>query len=488
MNFKKNRKTWAVPGLLALAPLALSTPLHAADAPTTYLWDSGGQLSVGQPTGWGNGVAKLSRAITYNGDDVLQMTTRNFNEGVLFELNPPVDLSAYQKEGFIRIRLRFRDGAATGGALGGFPGGEGGFGSTPNFGAPAVGGLQKILPPLINFQQRPRPSSPMGGSSGPPGGFQGSPPGGFQGSPPGGLQGRTPGGFPGGPPGGFPGGFPGGEGGPGALLPLGPPPQETKVRRLLISFVLEHGVMSGALDIPTDLEKVKPDDEGWRLFLIPVKDLHATPKAAGEAQRLIITSDKEDTLFLAQAALVVETGQMQVSIRRPSDQRGAQVAELNLKPGLVTLVADVEAGTADPVIEWNFDADNVNPELSPPAAAPAGGEGFPAGPEGFPAQPGRTPGSSTPGSGLSSPGTSSSRMGSPRGTGRTGGPGFGGPDAGGEGALTDIPEGPHVHARGLVAKFEYPNEEQDYRVEVTVTDRAGKKAPAKSSLLIHIRG
>ena len=33
MNFKKNRKKWAVPGLLALAPLALSAPLHAADAP-----------------------------------------------------------------------------------------------------------------------------------------------------------------------------------------------------------------------------------------------------------------------------------------------------------------------------------------------------------------------------------------------------------------------------------------------------------------------
>jgi hypothetical protein len=48
--------------------------------------------------------------------------------------------------------------------------------------------------------------------------------------------------------------------------------------------------------------------------------------------------------------------------------------------------------------------------------------------------------------------------------------------------------GPRIDARGLVAKFTYPNEEQNYRVEVTVRDRSGKKEPVRSSVLVRVRG
>jgi hypothetical protein len=33
-----------------------------------------------------------------------------------------------------------------------------------------------------------------------------------------------------------------------------------------------------------------------------------------------------------------------------------------------------------------------------------------------------------------------------------------------------------------------PNEEQNYRVEVTVRDRSGQKQPVKASILVRIRG
>lgn len=448
MDFRKSRAgKGTVFGLLTLSGLlALGAPVAAVDAPTTYLWDSGGQMSTGRPGAWGNGATTLSRTVTYNGDDVLQISTRNFNEGVSFDFTPPVDLAAYQQNGYLRVRLRFRDAAPLAGISGAFPSGVPGEGA-PTFGAPGAAGVMsapQILPPRVNFQRDPR----MGGNPRDPRMGGGDP-----------RDPRMGGGSSGGSGSGS--GVPGAEGGlPGGLgLPMGPPPQETQIRRLQWTFVLERGVSSGFIDIPADLEKIKPDENGWRLFLLPVKELRATPNAQGMAQRLILTSDKEDTFYLAQAALVVESGQMLVSIRLPSQPHGTQRAELDAKPGLVTLVADVEAGTADPLVEWNFDADNVNPDLRPPPAAPVGGETVPAGPEGLPV------------GGAPLPGT-------PGAPGAEGVPG----------AVPEVPVGPRVDARGLVAKFEYPNEEQDYRVEVTVTDRAGKKAPVKASILIHVRG
>lgn len=48
--------------------------------------------------------------------------------------------------------------------------------------------------------------------------------------------------------------------------------------------------------------------------------------------------------------------------------------------------------------------------------------------------------------------------------------------------------GPRIDARGLTATFTYPNEEQNYRVEVKVTDKSGKKEPVTASILVKVRG
>jgi hypothetical protein len=58
----------------------------------------------------------------------------------------------------------------------------------------------------------------------------------------------------------------------------------------------------------------------------------------------------------------------------------------------------------------------------------------------------------------------------------------------GEDGAVVAPIGPRIDARGLTARFQYPNEEQNYRVEVTVRDRAGQKSPVKSSIVVHVRG
>jgi hypothetical protein len=377
---------------------------------------------------WGNGEQKLARNVKYEDADTLKITTRGFREGVRFDLKTPLDITPYRADGYVRLRVRFHDSpqqapASQGGT--GTPGDVGGLpGATP--GAPGFGGT--VVQPV--FQMAPLP--PLGAMAGA---------------------------------GGFP-GMPGMEG--GVTVPTGPTPQDTPITQFLVTFVLENGVMEGTIEVPKqwdkprliDFDKVRPDAGGWLLFTLPLKEMRSTPGASGALERVILSGDHQDTFWLTQAALVVETGAMQVSIRRLSDPPGTQTAEITVRPGTITLVADVEAGAADPAIEWNFDADNVGnlPIKAPEGASPAGQA-----PGGFPgADPGAMPG---------------------------GFPGAMQPDAGAavEGA-TAAPLGPRIDARGLIAKFEYPNEEQNYRVEVTVRDRAGKKEPVTASILVKVRG
>ena len=222
--------------------------------------------------------------------------------------------------------------------------------------------------------------------------------------------------------------------------------------------------------------------------------MRATPGAGGAVRRVIVTSDEEDTWYLAQAALVAETSDIKVSIRQKTDAPGAQIGEITVRPGPLTLVADVEAGATDTTVEWNFDADNVG-------NLPIGGGAFD-GVGGFPGAGGGYPGGGDPrggGYGGDPRGGGGGYGGDPRGGGgdpRGGGgdPRGGGGDPrggggyGGEGGGLGIDLGPRIDARGLQATFEYPNEEQNYRVEVTVRDRSGKKAPATASILIKVRG
>jgi len=259
--------------------------------------------------------------------------------------------------------------------------------------------------------------------------------------------------------------IPGLEDGNDFEIPQGPPPQETPITTLQMTLVLEKGVLSGRVNV--DLDKVKPDATGWSFFVLPLKEMRATPNAAGPIKRLIITGDHEDSFYLAQAALVLETANMQVAIRRPSDPIGTQLADITVKPGRLTLVADIEAGAADPEVEWNFDADKVGNLPPAPNQVEAAGA-MPGGDDGGEEEAPRDP--RRPGAGGGRPGG-----------GRPGG-------AEGEGEVAPIIVGPRIDARGLVANFEYPNEEQNYRVEATVRDRTGKKPDVVVSVLVSVRG
>jgi hypothetical protein len=230
---------------------------------------------------------------------------------------------------------------------------------------------------------------------------------------------------------GVPGGIPtlGGDGGVSR--------QQTSITRLRIAFLHDQGATVGST--PVNIDTLKPDEGGWRVLFFPLRDMRSTPDVQGLVRRIVLSTDNDDTLWLAQFALVIETGRMRVTVRRSSDEPGAQIADITVKPGPIKLVADVESGIADPVIEWNFDADNIG-NLPPAALSPP-------------------PAINTPLDGM-----------------------------GGE----DIVAAPvyinRIDARGLQATFDYPNEEQNYRVEVTVRDRTGKKTPVKASLLVRVRG
>lgn len=371
---------------------------------------------------WGNGEQKLARDVKYEEADTLKVTTRGFREGVRFDLKTPLDITPYRAEGYVRLRVRFHDSPQQtfgGPGIMDAPGDPGMMPGMPGA-APGFGGA-RIQP---NFQMAPLP--PLGAMGG-AGGFPGMP----------GMEGEV-------------------------VIPTGPTPQDTPITQFLVTFVLENGIMEGTIDVPKqwnktrliDFDKVRPDANGWLLFTLPLKEMRSTPDASGALRRMILSGDYQDTFWLTQAALVVETGAMQVSIRKLSDSPGTQTAEITVRPGAITLVADVEAGAADPAIEWNFDADNVgNLPIKAPEGTPFGGQM----PDGFPGvDPGMAPGAD---------------------------PGM----MPGEGVAT-VPLGPRIDARGLVAKFEYPNEEQNYRVEVTVRDRAGKKEPVTASILVQVRG
>jgi hypothetical protein len=225
-------------------------------------------------------------------------------------------------------------------------------------------------------------------------------------------------------------------------VPQGPPRETTEIDHLQLTFVLDKGVMSTVIEIPksrgsdtnVDTRRAHADDNGWMLFLVPLKSFQTTPGATGNLQRVILTSDNEDTYYLSQLGLVIATDKMTVSIRRQGEPIGTQEGQITVKPGRLTLVADVQAGDGDPLVTWDFDADH--PKTPAPTAQTPGGD---------PA----LPADAMP--------------------------------------QTQAPAGPSVDARGIVVTHNYPNQEQNYRVEVTVHDRTGKNPDVKASLLVRVR-
>lgn len=414
-------------GLLLTALLTGGAALEA-QTESVLLWNGGTQESVGAELNratvgkWGNGEFTDAPDVQYEGSGSLKVVTRNPLEGIRFDLKTPLDLTPYLENGYIRLRLHFRDSTAViaspsrergqgfrGRGFGPDDSDEDGFGG---FGGGA-GTVEPLFEPL--FQIAPLPG--IGTISRWPDGDE--------------IED------------GFPYDVP---------APAGPTPQETAVEQLFCTLELEDGIMQGMIDVPKtgrnerliDFDRMKPDEDGWLLFSIPIGKMQSTPGASGALKRLILSSDRQDSFWLTQTALIVETGEIQVTIRQASQPPGTQQADITVPPGPIVLIADVEAGTADPSVEWNFNADNA-PSLAPPAPT-------------------------TPVQGADNPGfypLDEQKFEAP------GAPLF---------------TGPRVDARGLVASFEYPNEEQNYRVEVTVRDRAGKKEPATSSILVRVRG
>jgi len=419
---------------LSLAPVFLWAASTQAAPRSVYFWNSSAGTEgarVGMDLArlgvWGNGEFSDARNVKYEGADTLKITTRNFREGVRFDLKSPLDISAYQETGYLRFRLRFREvgGRATGrGGKPGAPqppaGGFGGEAGAGGFGEPdTLGGALMTQTSAVRANAQLGPLPPLGEI----------------------------------------GGLPPGLNGENAAVASGPPSQETPITQILCTLILDNGIMEGKIDVPKswenprriDFDKVRPDSKGWLLFSLKMKDMRSTPNASGLVRRMILSADKQDSFYLTQAALVVETGEMTVAIRRMSDAPGTEAAEITIPPGLVNFVADVEAGAADPAIEWNFDADNVGNlprvNLDGNRPAPRGGGGKrPAKPPVLVGEDGETP------------------------------------------EVEEVPAGPRIDARGLIAKFTYPDEEQNYRIEVTVRDRAGKKEPVTSSIIVRVRG
>jgi len=418
---------------LSLAPVFLWAASAQAAPRTVYFWNSAAgvensraNLDKARTGVWGNGAVSESRDVRYEGANTLKITSRNFREGVRFDLKEPLDIAPYRDAGYLRFRLRFRESGAM-------------MMGNPNPGNFIPG---NIIPP-----ERPRAVNPPADGFGKGGGFD-DPEifGDMQ------MRGNAQAGpLP--PLGGMP-----ILDRPGAMMPTGPAPQETPVTQILCTLILDNGVMEGTIDIPklwenprqVDFDKARPDSKGWLLLSLSMKEMRATPGASGLVRRMILSSDKQDSFYLTQSALVIETGEMTVSVRKISDVPGTQLAEFTTRPGAITFVADVEAGAADASIEWNFDADDVGnlPDPNPDGLA-------------FPPRPpnGRVPGEMV----LEE-------------------------DENGAGVVRDVPFGPRIDARGLIARVDYPDEEQNYRIEVTVRDRAGKKKPVVTSILVHVRG
>lgn len=370
----------------------------AADAPppSIFFWNSGGGTEmVESPAKWGNGDFRVSKKVPFDTLETLSVTTKGLREGVRFDLKHPTDIAPYMEKGVLRLRVKFdSDERSRRRDFGrGMPGRPGGI-PAPLM-QPQVRGAAQVLPPF----------------------------------------------------GGAPGVFPGAGG--FSPVPQGPPRETTKIDYLQITLVLDKGVMSTVIEIPkrrgsetsVDVRKANADNYGWMLFLVPLKDFKTTPGASGNLVRAILTSDVEDTFYLSQLALAISSDHMSVSIRRQSDPLNTQQGMITVKPGKLTLVADVKAGNGDPQITWNFDADNA----TPPAPAPAAG-GYPGA-----MQPGMMPPDARP---------------------------FGG---------SQTPMGPAVDARGVVVTHTFPNQEQNYRVEVTVHDRSGRNPDVKTSILVKVR-
>ena len=435
-GLRKTPRALAAGVFATCALMALPVLAQVISNGTIYLWDGTGGTERSVRVGaWGNGDFEVEKDVEGRAQNVLEVRTRNFYEGVRFQFAQPLPLDNYRQSGLLRFRLRSEKASKQfnlpkGSAM---PGAPGAPGATPNpYSSP---GYNPYAPP---------------GSFNPGGGFNS---GGNPYAPPG--SGGSP------------------FGSPGALGAK-PPATPPSISTVQVMMRLERGALFGQFVF--DEKSARPDARGWQTFVLPLTQMRATPDASGGLRTVVISGDREGTFDLAQLALVPNAGSNSVSIRRATDPVGTQQTTIEVQPGPLSLMADVESGGNDVIVEWNFDADktgalsapplDVLPNVAPIPGAPGprfGGSPYSGSPYGGP-QPGDTPDyrssrpSSSPSGGAPSGNPSSIQM-----------------------------RGERLDARGLSARVELPNEEQDYRIEVTVKDRNSLRETGKASVIVKVR-
>ena len=391
--------------LLVCAAMSLPVLAQIAGSRTVYIWDGTGGMESGVKTGaWGNGDFELLPAIEGRAQDSLEVRTRNFYEGVRFSFAKPLTLDSYRSSGLLRVRLRSEKLRNT------FAPPPLAPGATPSpFGSPTSQPGFNPYAPNIPGMPGYNPYASIGG--------------------------RPPG-----------------------ATPLPTPPVVSTVQ---IVMHLERGALFGQFEFNENA--ARPDARGWQSYVVPLSQMRATADASGGLKTVVISGDREGTFELGQLALVPQTNSNAISIRRAEDAVGTQQTQMEVRPGVLKLVADVETGVSDVVVDWNFDADSSGALAAPPtdivAATPT-----PVGAPGFGVR------------GTPSP--------TPSGRSGYGRPGAGAPVAG---APSIEMRTERLDARGLVAQVDLPNEEQDYRVEVTVRDRASLREIGKAQLVVKVR-
>lgn len=394
-------RVWVAGVFVACAAMALPVLAQVVGDRTVFLWDGSGATERNVRLGaWGNGDFEINKDVEGRGQNVLEVRTRNFYEGVRFQFAQPLPLDSYRESGLLRFRVRSEK-------------------LSEQFNSPVSSASPGIMTPTLNPYGTPPAFNPYAPPNFNPRGNPYSPLG-------------NPGGQP--------------FGAPGAT-PSATPPSISTVQ---VVMHLERGALFGQFAFTES--NARPEARGWQTFVVPISQMRATPDASGGLRTVVISGNREGTFDLGQLALVPNSGSNSVSIRRVTDPIGTQQTTLEVQPGPLRLVADVESGINDVVVDWNFDADKTGALPAPPTdvlprAMPAPGSPL------YTFQPVAPPGYAPPGS-IPSP----IQM-----------------------------RGERLDARGYIAQVDLPNEEQDYRVEVTLKDRDSLREIGKASVIVKVR-
>jgi hypothetical protein len=378
-------KGQVLPGLLVLAGAVASLgigagtmvrPELARPAVTIYSVKS---TTVSNATvgGWGSGKCVVSKDISFNGANALQITSSDLYDGGRIDLKSPVDMTQQfnDPEAYLQVAVRFatvqqQTGTGRiGGMRGGMPGMPGGMGQ---MGAPGQAGRMGGM-----GGARAGMAGGMPGAAG-TGGF-GVPSGGQAGA---GVTGGMPGmpGMAGGTPGGMPGmgqmgaGQAGRQGGvtgrtqtgarggmrtgisPGRLSP-GAAAGKRTTRYMRVLLALDNGQ---TVSCQTDLSSYARAKDGWTYIAMPLSAFKGHMKLNSyKVNRVVIGTDGTDAMFLAEVKTMDDLTPIQAVAGRDKQ------VSVNDK---VIFNGSFISGTTAVKLSWDFDAsDGIQEDATGPA-------------------------------------------------------------------------------------------------------------------------